>query len=89
MKVFKFMHKDITEARIRKDIKEIKDNKVYSSDTKTYELWMNFTEEQAYKEFTEFMSDYLADGFEGFNQRSVEQILQDFEINCIEVQEKG
>jgi hypothetical protein len=68
----------ITDEQIKKDLAS--DN---VSDSLTFSLWCNFAEN--------WLSDggssiygILMDGFRGFNERTPDEIILDFELNCYE-----
>jgi hypothetical protein len=68
----------ITDEQIKKDL-ESED----VSETLTHKLWMNFAEDW----LSDGQSDIygiLMDGFKGFNERTLEEILLDFVFNCYE-----
>lgn len=85
MKLFCFKHIDISEEQIREELKAINGNSVDSQDTDTYEIWMSFAEN--WFSDPDEIYETLRCGFRGFLERQLEDILQDFEINCDEVKE--
>ncbi len=64
----------MTKDQILTEMRQLKANEITEMDSEVYDEWMNMAGDW----LADDPSEYLKDGFKGFNERSPEEILCDF-----------